>query len=269
MQRKLDPKEELAGREVAGVLAHQSASLLAGSILGVLGLYFWFGAPMVEAHKEVAAMRLAASFDEKALAGRFFLKVPGGLLIAQVNMAFQLYASLATLWTPALRQGLMVGHHAVAFVILAAHAYPNLLASTWLGCAEVAGEPPWGQYDLVFFFGLTEVSTIPLAIHDALKRLPTRVFSSPGLKATDQVAKGLFAVLFLAFRCLAFPVVIWGYWGCLLVQLEFGMAACPTLIVIILFGSFFMAGLQMFWGYKTCAILISLLTGGGQKDKTS
>ena len=34
VQRKLDPKEELAGREVAGVLAHQSASLLAGSILG-------------------------------------------------------------------------------------------------------------------------------------------------------------------------------------------------------------------------------------------
>jgi len=47
------------------------------------------------------------------------------------------------------------------------------------------------------------------------------------------------------------------------------MAACPTLIVIILFGSFFMAGLQMFRGYKTCAIIISLLTGGGQKDKTS
>ena len=43
------------------------------------------------------------------------------------------------------------------------------------------------RYDLVFFFGLTEVSTIPLALHDALKHLPRHLAANSALAALDEV----------------------------------------------------------------------------------
>ena len=44
-------------------------------------------------------------------------------------------------------------------------------------------------------------------------------FGRSPLTVFNQACKPLFALLFLAFRCAYFPIVMWGFWRCLLEQL--------------------------------------------------
>ena len=160
---------------------------------------------------------------------------------------------------PSLRSTVMVAHHIVTGSICVAVCYPFLL-----GASRVS---PWGQYDLVYFFGLTEVSTLPLAVHDTLKHLPRHLSASKLLTDVDEVCKAIFAVLFLVFRCAYFPVTMFGFWQCLLDQLfDHGLirtdsqdtTAAANLIKFVLCGSIFMSCLQAFWGYKLVSILLKM-----------
>ena len=81
----------------------------------------------------------------------------------------------------------MVAHHVVTGGICVAICYPFLL-----GAAQVQ---PWGQFDTVYFFGLTEVSTLPLAVHDTLKHLPRHLSASKLLTDVDEVCKAIFPSL--------------------------------------------------------------------------
>lgn len=261
-KRPLNTDEER--RWWAHLIAHQAASFVAVAFLGVLGLYNWFAGPMAPLHGAVAALG-----GEKAAghAARFYLLHPHGLLIGQANLAFQIYDLVATLAMPSLRSSLMVAHHVVTGGICVAICYPFLL-----GAAQVQ---PWGQFDTVYFFGLTEVSTIPLAVHDALKHLPRHLAASRSLAAVDELCKVSFAVLFLALRCAYFPVTMWGFWRCLFDQLFDNSlirtgAADPfmaaNLIKFVFCSSIFMSCLQAFWGYKIVRILASIALGTPPDD---
>jgi hypothetical protein len=52
----------------------------------------------------------------------------------------------------------------------------------------------------------------------------------------NDVAKSLFAVLFLAVRCVLFPLAFRGHWGALIVQLDEGTAHAPLLLYATLVG---------------------------------
>jgi hypothetical protein len=54
-----------------------------------------------------------------------------------------------------------------AALVAAATVYPHLLG--------FGGDQPTGQYDLVFFYGVMELSTVPQAIHDALRLMPVHL----------------------------------------------------------------------------------------------
>jgi len=84
-------------RRWASVLAHQVVSFLSVAALGVLGLVHWFGPTMAPLHAHVASLGLGT------LGERFFVRFAPGLLIGQLNLAFQVYDLAATLAIPDLR----------------------------------------------------------------------------------------------------------------------------------------------------------------------
>ena len=164
---------------------------------------------------------------------------------------------MTTLATPGLYSEVMVLHHVTSALIAAAHVYPHLLLH--------GGDRPWGQYDLVFFYGVMELSTVPLAVHDALKVLPNHLVRVPRLRSLNKNCKALFAALFLTVRCVWFPVVLKGYWACIETQLANHTSSAPLLLYGVLVAAVFMAMLQMFWGFKILEKLWDMLEEESKK----
>lgn len=115
--------------------------------------------------------------QERVLQGSYFSKVVIGIMMWDIPV---------TAITPKLRNLPMMIHH-IAMVATAA-----LSLGAWSG-----GTPLFGYY-APFFFGVTEISTIPLVVMDLLKNSDT---------PSPEWLGPLFALLFLSVRALYFPYV--------------------------------------------------------------
>merc|ERR1719359_1697822 len=89
----------------------------------------------------------------------------------------------------------------------------NVMLAHHLGMALVAGAVSTtgtGSYYALFFFGVIEISSIPLTLVDIFhpKRFPQLAKKYAILGTANEVCRPLFAVLFLLLRALYFPIVI-------------------------------------------------------------
>merc|ERR1712000_271943 len=105
---------------------------------------------------------------------------------------------------------------------------------------------PYAQYYALFFFGIAEVTSIPLNVIDVFKYLPHFSARYPGVYS---VAKYLFVSGFFLIRIIVWPFFSYELWfGCQ--DLLLTNTAHSNFVVIFFLGAnLFLTGLQFYWGY--------------------
>ena len=139
------------------------------------GLVEWFS----EGRQDSTAM-------DRIVQGNYFSDIILGMMVWDIPV---------TAFTPKLRNMPMMIHH-VAMVVTAA-----LSMGVWSDGTRLFG------YYAPFFFGLTEVSTLPLVIMEFLNSNPDLVSSNTWLQRIHGFAGPLFAFLFLTIRAIYFSYV--------------------------------------------------------------
>lgn len=170
-------------------------------------------------------------------------------------VAFQLYDLFSTVLVPDLRKLEHVAHHfATLFTALAGLAMPG---------------GPYFCYYSVFFFGFTEISSVPLFAVDLFRQVPSLAEGKLG-GALNEAARTAFALTFLPVRCLLFPwIMLFRFWPDMYNAHRADDIRCPGLTAVwMLLSSSFLTALQLFWGYKILRVVLKgNLTGSGAKGE--
>lgn len=130
--------------------------------------------------------------------------------------------------------------------------------TAWLA---YCGFHPFAHYYALFYFGIAELTTIPLNIVNSFKNVPNLQQSYPLFYSNIRT---LFAGSFLIIRTIWWPVVSYGlFMGC--VDLLSSQKAHSTFVVCyFLFSNLFLTSLQFYWGYL---ILINVMKGSKESKK--
>ena len=123
--------------------------------------------------------------------------------------------------------------------------------------AGSASGGPWCCYFGVFFFAVVEVSSVPLCAVDLYRALPS-LMADPIHNAINEVCRVVFALSFLAVRCVAFPaLMLTQLWPDLYAVYAAGdVRVSLRVFVWMSFASVFLTGLQLFWGWKILKVIL-------------
>lgn len=182
-----------------------------------------------------------------------------GVFIARFMLAFQLYELIAITfdWKLAGPGTVMVMHHVLVVVL-----------SAWVVTHQ------YMHYYCIFFFGVPEISSVPLAFVDLFKQVPalrarfpmlnqvrsprfransaalvvSSTYLHPTIRST-QIARNSFAVSFILVRIFWFSLVSFHFWQDSLVELRAPIQRQPIALVITVCAvNIVMVGLQYYWG---------------------
>ena len=143
-------------------------------------------------------------------------------------LCYQLWNLVACLLHNDYRDAAGIGHH----IVTSGLAY--------------MGFHPYAQYYALFYFGVAELTTIPLNVVTIFKHLPHLSTKYPSLY---QLAKTSFVTGYFIIRIFWWPVVSYElFFGCK--DLLTNNKAHSTFVVCyFLFANLFLTGLQFYWGY--------------------
>jgi hypothetical protein len=197
--------------------AHFVATLVGFAALAAFGTTLWLSG--------------VATGDEDCVTNHISGYCEGGARIAHGMMAFQTYEVLLALYVPKLRgpSGDMLVHH---------------LAT--LSLATLGAGYGYLHFYAPFFFGLTELSSVPLAFMDLFKFYPAIRDAMPVANENVRVA---FVAVFIPMRLMYWPYVCSEFWKDSLNELNAEQARQPAgVILIFLVANILLTGLQFFWG---------------------
>lgn len=170
-----------------------------------------------------------------------------GARLAHAMMAFQTYEVLLALWVPKLRgpSGDMLVHHLATLTLAtlgAGYGYLHHLAP--------------------FFFGLTELSSVPLAFMDLFKFYPSLKNAMP---VTNENVRTAFVVIFIPIRIVYWPYICSEFWKDSVAELQSDTPRQPAALVLtFLVANVLLTGLQFFWGMLIAKGVMKKIKG--QKD---
>jgi hypothetical protein len=170
-----------------------------------------------------------------------------GARLAYAMMAFQTYEVLLALWVPKLRgpRGDMLVHHLATLT----------LATLGAGYGYL-------EYYAPFFFGLTELSSVPLAFMDLFKFYPSIKAAMP---VANENVRTAFVVVFIPVRIIYWPYVCSEFWKDSFAELQKENTRQPTALVLtFLVANILLTGLQFFWGVLIAKGVAKKIRG--QKD---
>jgi hypothetical protein len=125
-------------------------------------------------------------------------------------------------------------------------------------CLASCGFHPFAHYYALFYFGIAELTTIPLNIINTFKHVPRLAESYPSFYHHTRT---IFALSFLLIRLLWWPVVSYGLFFACLDLLQSEKLHSIQIVCFFLFSNLFLSGLQFYWGY--------LIVKNALKGKTS
>jgi hypothetical protein len=125
-------------------------------------------------------------------------------------------------------------------------------------CLAYCGFHPFAHYYALFYFGVAELTTIPLNLLNTFKHLPRLAQAYP---TCYRHTRTIFAISFILIRILWWPVVSYGlFFACLdLLQLE--TVHSVQVVCFFLFSNLFLTSLQFYWGY----LIVMNALGRGKK----
>jgi hypothetical protein len=145
------------------------------------------------------------------------------------------------LWATAsfneLRSAVMLGHHAFTFML----AYLCVMG-------------PYGHYYIAFFFGLVEVSNLPLTAIEVLGYFPAVKARFPMIKTLNEY---LFVLLFFFFRVFCWPVIGYEFIvGNLTLLAQPAVLRSAEAVYFYILGISGLTGLQIMWAWKIIELLV-------------
>jgi len=212
--------------------AHQVVVVVPFVFLAVKGTWIWFFDPdYVEA------------FKEDKVYGNYFPCIQ----LVSVMLAFQIwdFCSTVLMSKEVKGQAQHIAHH----------------ASSTLLCAIALLNGPHGflMYYGPFFFGISEISSIPLAFMDLFKYSKELTATYPNANEAIRVS---FAVLFLLLRCIYWPIVSVNFWRNTLTY-----SAIPLWLEIVwYFFNISLTLLQFYWGSLIIKGIIKKIKGGDRQQ---
>lgn len=152
-------------------------------------------------------------------------------------ITFQGWNVLLCFFSPDLRDPAMIGHH---------------LATASLGFLGLA---PYLHGAGLFFFGLAEISNIPLTVYDIFKYQVKNGWqeSYAGLFKLSQVT---FALSFIILRLIMWPIKSWTFWNGSIELLQSGKAHSQFAVGFFLIANIFLTFLQFMWGWTIIKFLL-------------
>ena len=120
---------------------------------------------------------------------------------------------------------------------------------------------PYAQYFVVFFYGMIELTNIPLTFMDIFKYFKAFAEQYPLL---NQFTRFTFATSFIFLRLICFPIKVWPFLEGSVQYIMSGEAHDSTIVSCLVVGTVLMTILQFMWGYK---VFKSILMKGGEPKK--
>jgi hypothetical protein len=223
-----------------GVAAHQIIALVPFCYAA------WWGWELWMRDESIARFHAGTYID------RLYGTNDGTWTLTRFMIGFQVYDLLSTGLVKDLQKAEHLGHH---FATLC----------TALGGASMGG--PFAQYYVAFFFGFTELSSVPLAFVDLFRQVKDLAETGVG-SALNEVSRTLFVLSFLPIRCVWFPIVmVTKFWPDMIEAYSSDDIRCPMITYYwMFFSSSFLTFLQLFWGYKIMRVVMKgNVTGKGAK----
>ena len=125
---------------------------------------------------------------------------------------------------------------------------------------------PYLLYYGLFFFGVAEISSVPLNIVDLFKSFPELGEAHP---STNAFFRYVFVLSFFSIRVVAWPIVSYSFWMGSIELLRAGTSHSDFVVVFFLLANIFLTGLQFFWAYLISRQLYKMIFGKKQPKKKS
>eukprot|EP00903_Cladosiphon_okamuranus_P006255 g6138.t1 len=218
-------------KDDAALFAHQLASMVCIAHCAFWGIYYWFA-------------------EAGTIEDRLYGPTVGAVVIGQVNLAFQFYDLVVSLFVVRLRKIEMVVHHGLATIM----CY-FLLRDCYV------------HYYAIFFLGISEVSSVPLVFVDVFKFFPDVAARFQGANHLLRIS---FALNFIVVRVLYWPVIagrhLWDTVG----SVKAGTVHDAGVVGFFMACNLTLTVLQWYWGYLIIRAATKMLAGGkkgGEKEK--
>jgi hypothetical protein len=143
--------------------------------------------------------------------------------LASATIAYEVYNTVAVLFIGEYRNAQFIGHHATTLAL------------------GLMSKAPYMHYYGTFFFGLSAISSVPLATIELAKAC--------GAEAVIEVSTALFCVAFLTFRTVYWPIEAYKFWCDELATLVGGSAPVHSwpAHIFLLVANIGLTGLQFYW----------------------
>ena len=112
---------------------------------------------------------------------------------------------------------------------------------------------PYAQFFVMFYYGIIELTNIPLTIMDIFKYFNHWAKQFPLL---NQVTRYTFAISFIFLRLICWPIKSWRFISGSIYLLYSGEAHDSTAVALLLISTIAMTFLQFFWGQKIFASVL-------------
>eukprot|EP00750_Incisomonas_marina_P001916 INCI11806.1.p1 GENE.INCI11806.1~~INCI11806.1.p1 ORF type:complete len:292 (-),score=47.25 INCI11806.1:214-1008(-) len=229
--------------------------LVGGGVLASLAVHFLlctFTTPYYASHAVLLAGSLALAvlgtmtFLDQADPGSLPLNAQGTgpqELLSNVMLIYQLFNLVVTAQVKELQKISMAVHHLVTI----------LLAITSLS--------PFAIYYGGYFFGVVEISNIPLTVHDLIEYYSARGNKvGAGLSMAKGVAGGVFVLTFFGTRVIGWVAVSKGFWAHAIESLGEGATSGTTFAVLLfLISNAFLSLLQAKWSVDIIKLVLEIL----------
>lgn len=170
--------------------------------------------------------------------------------ICVIQMALQIYVTTAALATrdPSLLKPELLAHHSVTFILM------------WL-CLH-----PFAHSRVGIFFGLTEISTVPLMTLDMFKQFKGLGERYP---LCDMLSKLTFSLSFLVLRVVLTSVVSYEFQRDLYEIYTSGRAHSVPAVAFMSIANLFVCCLQFYWSTLIVKGVMKMVRGGGRGKKAA
>eukprot|EP00307_Rebecca_sp_RCC1486_P007252 CAMPEP_0119407448 /NCGR_PEP_ID=MMETSP1335-20130426/1327_1 /TAXON_ID=259385 /ORGANISM="Chrysoculter rhomboideus, Strain RCC1486" /LENGTH=213 /DNA_ID=CAMNT_0007431553 /DNA_START=116 /DNA_END=757 /DNA_ORIENTATION=+ len=175
---------------------------------------------------------------------RMFFNVEAMRFYAPTMLGLQVFDLSTTIILPGMRKPDAIAHHAVS-LYLAYQLTGNGFLHYW--------EP--------FYFGMLELSSVPLCFVDFFRAFPAL---AKRFDAVNEVARLSFAGSFLPIRCLYMPYVSYFWWRDFLsLYADNDKTISANVGLFAMFGAIniFLVGIQQYWGYKVIKAAMKMAKG--------
>jgi len=137
------------------------------------------------------------------------------------------------------------------------------LSTTLAGSANGG---PWCTYFSVFFYGVVELSSVPLCAVDLYRAIPS-LLTDPVHSMINELCRTAFALSFLVVRCGVFPILMCTQmWPDMYHVFDAGDVRVSRQVFLWMgFGALVLTALQLFWGFK----IVRVITSGNLKGKNA